>query len=151
MLRRLLRWLVRSAIIVAALFLIAGVGRYISHRYRPGSVILLELDGPLSERASASLFDLTRSDGLGLNVVRRTLRNAADDPRIVGLAIKVFDPEMELAQAQELSGLITAFRAHGKWISAYMETAGEGGLGNLPYLVASSADEVSMMPQGELN
>ncbi|HLW70236.1 MAG TPA: signal peptide peptidase SppA [Candidatus Binataceae bacterium] len=151
MFRRLLRWLVRSAILVAVVFLIVGVSRYIAHRYRPGSVLQLELDGPLSERADGSPFGRTRANGLGLNVVRRALRSAAEDPRIVGLAIKVFDPDMELAQAQELNGLIDGFRAHGKWISAYMETAGEGGFGNLPYLVASDADEVSMMPQGELN
>jgi protease-4 len=151
MFRRLFRWLIRSVILIAAIFLIVGVSRYIAHRYRPGSVLLLELDGPLSERASNSPFGLSRTDRAGLNELRRALRDAADDPRIVGLAIKVFDPDMELAQAQELCGLIRDFRAHGKWVSAYMETAGEGDFGNLPYLVASAADEVSMMPQGELN
>jgi len=83
--------------------------------------------------------------------VRSALKTAADDPRIAGLALKVIDPEMELAQAQELAGMIGEFKSHGKWTTAYMETAGESGHGNLPYLVASAADEVSMMPQGELN
>ena len=63
----------------------------------------------------------------------------------------MIDPTFELAQAEELTGAIDSFRRHGKWVSAYMETAGEGGFGNLPYYVASSADELSMMPQGELN
>jgi protease-4 len=83
--------------------------------------------------------------------VRRALNIAQDDPRIVGLAVRVIDPQFELAQAEELSAAIDTFRRHGKWVSAYMETAGEGGFGNLPYYVASSADELSMMPQGELN
>jgi len=133
------------------LVLIIAVSRYIAHRYKPGSVIVLELDGPLVERASTQGLGLVKSRGPALNSIRHALRGAQDDPRIVGLAIKVVDPEMELAQAQELSTLIADFRAHGKWTTAYMETAGESGFGNLPYLVASSADEVSMMPQGEMN
>ncbi|MGO9264974.1 MAG: signal peptide peptidase SppA [Candidatus Binataceae bacterium] len=151
MFRRLFRWLLRSAIFAIAILLIIAVSRFFAHRYRPGSVVVLTLDGPLLERASYPSLAFWQPHQAGLNVIREALRSAQEDPRIVGLAIKVYDPEMELAQAQELSELITDFRAHGKWTTAYMETAGEDGLGNLPYLVASAADEVSMMPQGELN
>jgi protease-4 len=69
----------------------------------------------------------------------------------VGLAVRITDPEMEFAQAQELSGLIRDFAAHNKWTTAYLESAGDFGSGNLPYLVASAAGEVSMMPEGEIN
>jgi protease-4 len=103
------------------------------------------------ERTNSSVLSFVQQQQVGLNVIRQALRSAQDDPRIVGLAIKIYDPDMELAQAQELSELIKGFRAHGKWTTAYMETAGEAGFGNLPYLVASAADEVSMMPQGEMN
>src|SRR5260370_19912172 len=151
MFKRLFRWLVRSALISLALFLVIAWSRYISHRYRPGSVIVLDLDGPLQERANTQGFSLRQPRVGALNVIRTALRAAQDDPRIAGLAIKIIDPVMELAQAQELCGLIEDFRAHGKWITAYLETAGESGFGNLPYLVASAADEVSMMPQGEMN
>ncbi|HXD89637.1 MAG TPA: signal peptide peptidase SppA [Candidatus Binataceae bacterium] len=151
MFKRLFRWLFRSVLISLALFLILAVSRYISHRYRPGSVIVLELDGPLQERASGQSFGLRQPRGGALNTIRTALRGAQDDPRIVGMAIKIIDPEMELAQAQELCGLIDDFRAHGKWTTAYMETAGASGFGNLPYLIASAADELSMMPQGEMN
>lgn len=151
MFRRLFRWLIRTAIFVLVVTLIIAVSRYIAHRYRPGSVIVLSLDGPLMERASYTSLAFLQPHPAALNVIREALHGAQDDPRIVGLAIKIYDPEMELAQAQELSALIAGFRAHGKWTTAYLETAGEGGFGNLPYLVASAADEVSMMPQGELN
>ena len=151
MFRRFFRWLLRSAIFSIAIFLIIAVSRFFAHRYRPGSVIMLTLDGPLPERASYPGLAFWQPHQEGLNVIREALQSAQKDPRIVGLAIKVYDPQMELAQAQELSELITGFRTHGKWTTAYMETAGENGFGNLPYLVASAADEVSMMPQGELN
>jgi protease-4 len=133
------------------LLVIVAVARFFAHRYRPGSVIMLQLDGPLLERGSYSLLGLTRAHETALNVIRRTLRGAENDARITGLAVKVLDPDMELAQAQELSSLITEFSQHGKWTMAYLETAGESGYGNLPYLVASAAKEVSMMPQGEMN
>jgi protease-4 len=58
---------------------------------------------------------------------------------------------MELAEAQELCGLIKRFADSGKWTTAYIETAGEFEPGNLAYMVASAAGEVSMMPRGELN
>jgi protease-4 len=151
MLKRLLRWLIRIVVAAVVLFLIVAVSRYISHRYSPGSVIVLELDGPVVERGDGSPLGLFAPPQSALNVIRRALKGAENDPRIAGLAIKVIDPQMELAQAQEIRDLIREFGAHGKWTTAYMETAGESGYGNLPYLVASSASEVSMMPQGEMN
>jgi protease IV len=151
MLKRLLKRIIKLAIFIAIVALIIGVTRLIAHHYRPNSVLVLELDGPLKERADATGLDFWRQHTNALNTIRLALSSAKDDPRIVGLAIKMYDPSMELAQAQELDDLIAAFRARGKWITAYMETAGEADFGNLPYMVASAADEVSMMPQGEMN
>ncbi len=151
MLKRLLRWFLRTVLMMAVLFMIVIVSQYASHRYKPGSVLEVQLDGPVVERGTTNPLGIMKSDQTALSVIRRSLKAAGTDQRIVGLSIKVVDPEMELAQAQELCAMIAEFRSHGKWTTAYMETAGEGGYGNLPYLVASSADEVSMMPQGELN
>jgi protease-4 len=151
MLKRLLRWFLKSVLMMAVLFAIVIVSQYLSHRYKPGSVLVLNLAGTVVERSSTNALGILNSDQTALNVIRRALKSAETDDRIVGLAIKVVDPQMELAQAQELCAMITEFRSHGKWTTAYMETAGEGGFGNLPYLVASAASEVSMMPQGEMN
>ncbi|HXZ88315.1 MAG TPA: signal peptide peptidase SppA [Candidatus Binataceae bacterium] len=150
MLKRLIRWMLRLIVITVVLVVIVVVSQYLSHRYRPGSVLVLELNGPVVERGTP-VRGLLGAAQVPLNVVRQSLETAAKDPRIAGLAIKVIDPDMELAQAQELADAITEFKQHGKFTTAYMETAGESGLGNLPYLVASAADEVSMMPQGEMN
>ena len=151
MIKRLLRWLLRLVVTVLVVLAIIIVSDYVSHHYRPGTVLVLELNGPVPERGNVSFLGMLNAHEAALNVARRALINAEDDPRIVGLAIKVIDPEMEFAQAQELCDLIGDFKKHGKWTSAYIETAGESGSGNLPYLVASAADEVSMMPQGEMN
>src|SRR5271167_4295541 len=126
MLKRLLRWFIKTVIMMAVLFAIVIVSQYVSHRYKPGSVLQLQLDGPVVERANTNPLGMLKSDQTALSLIRRSLKAAGTDNRIVGLAIKVIDPEMELAQAQELCAMIAEFRSHGKWTTAYMETAGEG-------------------------
>ena len=97
------------------------------------------------------MLGLLSKNETALNTLRNAIDQAAKDPKIVGMEIKVINPEMELAQAQEIVALIKSFKSHGKWTAAYLETAGESGLGNTPYIVACAADEVSLMPQGDLN
>jgi len=151
MFRRFFRWILRTVIIVVVLVAIVGISEHILHRVQPNSVLSVELDGTVVERASTSVLGLLSKNQTALNTLRSALDKGAKDPKIVGLEIKVLNPEMELAQAQEIVALIKSFKSHGKWTEAYLETAGESGLGNTPYIVASAADELSLMPQGELN
>jgi protease-4 len=150
MLRRIFRWIVRGAIAIAVLAAIALMSERVAHRVAPDSVLVITLTGPVIERGANGVMGLWNRNETPLNFVRRALDNAARDPRIVGLAVKVIDPDMELAQAQELAAGIAKFRKSGKWAVSYLETAGEGGPGNLPYLVAAAAGDVTLMPQGEL-
>ncbi len=151
MFRRFFRWIVRSVIIAVVLVAIVAASDYISHRVQPNSVLSVELDGNVVERASSSVLGLLSKNETALNTLRNAIDRAAKDPKIVGMEIKVINPEMELAQAQEIVALIKSFKSHGKWTEAYLETAGESGLGNTPYIVACAADAVSLMPQGDLN
>jgi protease-4 len=151
MIRRTLRWLLRTIAIVIVIGVVSHIVNWWSHRVASGSVLELSLKGPLIERGTDGWRGLVNDDQTPLNIARRALRQAAVDPRIVGLAVLISDPQMEFAQAQELSALIRDFAAHHKWTTAYLESAGDFGSGNLPYLVASAAGEVSMMPEGEIN
>ncbi|HLK87397.1 MAG TPA: signal peptide peptidase SppA [Candidatus Binataceae bacterium] len=151
MIRRTLRWLVRTVILAILLVIVVHVGDWWSHRVAADSVLELDLKGPVIERGSEGLRGLVSENQTPLNVARRALDQAALDPHIVGLAIHITDPEMEFAQAQELSALIHKFAAAHKWTTAYLESAGDFGSGNLPYLVGAAAGEVSMMPEGEIN
>ena len=152
MLKRLFRWLIRTAVIVLVLFLIAAIADFVSHRVKPGSVLVVTLDGPVAERRRGGITALVSvGKETPLSQVRSALDQAGRDPRIAGVALKIIAPDMELAQAQEIAALVKDFASHGKWTTAYLETAGEQGPGNLPYLVASAAREVAIMPQGEIN
>src|SRR5277367_2634004 len=151
MIRRFFKWLLTTVIIIFVVVGIIAISEHISHRVQPDSVLEVELNGTVVERASSSVFGLLSKNETALNTLRNAINHGARDPKIVGMDIKVINPEMELAQAQEIVALIKRFKSHGKWTTAYLETAGESGAGNLPYIVASAADEVSLMPQGDLN
>jgi protease IV len=151
MIRRFFRWIFRTVLILVVLVAIIAISEHISHRVQPNSILTVELDGTVVERASTSVLGILSKNQTALNTLRNALDQGAKDPKIVGLELKVINPEMELAQAQEIVALIKSFKSHGKWTEAYIETAGESGLGNTPYIVASAADEVSLMPQGDLN
>ncbi len=151
MIRGFFRWIFRMAIVVVVLVAIIAISEHLSHRVQSNSILSVELDGTVVERGGSSVLGLLSKNQTALNVLRTALDHAATDPKIVGLELKVIDPEMELAQAQEIVSLIKSFKRHGKWTTAYLETAGESGAGNLPYIVASAADEVSLMPRGDLN
>ena len=151
MLRRILRGLLRAVITLGVLAAIVVISEYLAHRIQSGSVLVVTLDGPIVERGEGGVLGLLSSTQTPLNYVRNAINQAARDPKIVGLAIKVIDPEMELAQGQELADLIRKFHSHGKWTEAYIESAGEGSPGNSPYIVAAATSSVSLMPEGELN
>ncbi|HVN64103.1 MAG TPA: S49 family peptidase, partial [Candidatus Binataceae bacterium] len=151
MIKRFFKWLFRTAVMFVALFAAMLVADYVSHRVEPGSVLRIKLDGPVVERGATGLLSFVQPTEIPLDQLRTALNHAAKDPRISGLEIKVFAPELELAQAQEIVALIKAFKSTGKWTAAYVESAGEGGPGNLSFLIAAATDEVSLMPQGEIN
>ncbi|HUY27138.1 MAG TPA: signal peptide peptidase SppA [Candidatus Binataceae bacterium] len=150
MLKKILKWIIRTAVTIAVLGAIIVGSQYIAHRVSNDSVLVVKLSGSVVERGSNGVLGLIDNDETPLNFVRRAIDRGAKDHRIVGLAVEVVDPQMDLAQAQELAALIKSFAKRGKWTAAYIESAGDFGPGNLPYMVAAAANEVSLMPQGSL-
>ncbi|HSI05745.1 MAG: S49 family peptidase [Myxococcota bacterium] len=115
-------------------------------------VMHVKLAGPLVERAEISLKSFL-GDPLPMTLrgVTESLRRAASDDRVVGVLFEVVDPELGLAQLQELEEAMAAFRASGKWSCAFLETAGDGDRGNAAYAAAILADKVVMAPPGDVN
>src|SRR5689334_7657874 len=151
MLRKLLRWALRTLAVVVALFVIALLSDFLSHRVQRGSVLVLTFKGTVVERGTPSLLGLVGPHETPLNAMRVALKRAAADSRIDGVAVKIMDTELELSQAQEIAALIRRFRDSGKWAAAYVETSGEMSPGNLPYIVAAATGDVSLMPEGEID
>src|SRR5262249_14151676 len=115
MLRRILRWILRAGATMVVLIIIAVVVDYFTHRVPSNSVLEVKLTGTLVERGSANwLAALRGSDQTALNNLRNAIHNAERDKRIVGLAIKIIDPQMEMAQAQEIAAEVAGFAKKGK-------------------------------------
>ncbi|HEY2663759.1 MAG TPA: signal peptide peptidase SppA [Candidatus Binataceae bacterium] len=152
MIKGFLRFARRVVILAVLAIIVMAISDYFTHRVANDSVLKVVLDGEVLERGHAGVLGaIGGGDYTALNLVRKAIQRAATDSRISGMALEVIDPEMQLAQAQEIAGLIGDFKNHGKWTTAYIESAGESSSGNLPYLAASACGEVSMMPLGELN
>ena len=116
--------------------------------------ILLELDlsQPLIEQEPGDPLGKIRSRGKArLRPVLRTLHEAADDPRVVGLVAKLGDPTMTLSRAQELRDGVQAFARSGKPAVAWTDTFGESATGTVQYFLASGFSEIWLQPTGELN
>src|SRR3954452_3465297 len=121
---------------------------------RSSHAILLELDlsHPLVEQEPDDPIAKLRSRGTPrLRPVLKTLHEAGDDPRVVGLVARVGDTSMPLARAQELRDAVAAFAASGKPTIAWTDTFGESGNGTVPFFLAGGFRKVSLQPSGELN
>ena len=110
MLRKTIRWLLRITVAAVALLAIAYISESISHRVRSGSVLVVSFKGPVVERGTSNFLGMLSPKETPLNIMRVALTKGAKDPRISGLAIKIIDTEMELAQAQEIATLIRNFK-----------------------------------------
>ncbi len=119
---------------------------------RGASVLYWELDGPLAEASgnSPSLFPSTTAD-LTLAEAYSALRRARTDSRIRRLAVYFRSPTFGLAKAEELRRQFELLRQAGKPVACFLESAGEGTNGTLPYFVASACDTIALAPAGELN
>jgi protease IV len=116
--------------------------------------ILLELDltQPLVETEPDDPIAKLRSRGKPrLRPILRTLHEAGDDSRVVGLVARIGSSGQPLAQVQELRNAVAAFRASGKPAVAWAETFGEAAPGSLPYYLATAFDEIWLQPSGDVN
>jgi protease IV len=116
--------------------------------------ILLELDlaHPIVETEPDDPIAKLRTRGKPrLRPILRTLHEAGDDERVVGLVARVGASGQTLAQVQEIRSAVAAFRASGKPTVAWAETFGETAPGSIPYYLATAFDEIWLQPSGDVN
>ena len=104
----------------------------------------------LEDSPDDPLVELISGKGVVVRDVVEALEKAAGDARVKGLVARVGAAPMGMAQVQELRDAIAAFRASGKWTVAYAETFGEFGPGNGAYYLATSFDEIYLLPSGDV-
>ena len=117
-----------------------------------GKTLLLELDlteAPGEAPPADPVAFLVARRRPTLFGIGRALREAAGDPDVAGLVVKV-GGSLALARAQELRATVARFRAAGKRTVAWAETFGEGRPATSAYVLATAFDEIWLQPSGDL-
>jgi protease-4 len=118
---------------------------------RTPKVLELDLTHGLQEAPPASPLAAVRAlQTPVLRQVLRALRDAADDPRVVGLVAHVGGTVPTAAQTDEICTGVAEFRAAGKPTWCWAEAFGELGPGNVAYLLATAFDEIWLQPSGDV-
>jgi protease-4 len=151
------RFIVGLLATVGALVLIAigGVVALVSSgpfssKSLPQSIVLsLDLRDVPSETVSN---DLWRgglfSDKRDIVETVQLLRQAADDPRVVGLFVDIGDESAGLARVQELREAIAYLRGKGKFTIGFAESLGSGGAHFADYYLAAALEQIWLQPSG---
>jgi protease-4 len=128
-----------------------GVSRYRSS-VKSGTWLEVRLGGELLEYKPRTLVGaLLLEDELLLRDVTDALDKAAEDPKILGLLVKIDSPAIGWARTQEIRDHVIAFRESGKPAVCFIETAGEFAPGNRDYYMATAFDTIYMPPSGDIN
>ena len=112
------------------------------------SILRLVLDGPVLEKPddSASLMTLFgEAEVRTLHALVKTIRQATCEPDIHWLALVIEEPQINLAQIEELTRALRAFQAKGKKVFCYMDSAN-----NATYALAAAADHITLAETSEL-
>ncbi|HVN75299.1 MAG TPA: signal peptide peptidase SppA [Thermoanaerobaculaceae bacterium] len=122
-------------------------------RHVPGSTLLtMEIAGPIPEVASDSPFgDLFAPRTLTRQDYRDALVQAAADPKVRGVRVKIQEFSAGVATIEELRSLLAKVGRAGKPTAAYLETAGEFAPGNAQYLLATGCKRIVLNPLGDVN
>ena len=104
-------------------------------------LLRMRLDGPVMEapQEMAFLAALTGEEPKTLRQLLRTIDRAAGKKDIAGIVLIVEQPAMSLAQLEELTRALKAFRETGKKVYCYVDYAG-----NSSYALACAADHITL-------
>lgn len=103
-----------------------------------------DLHGPVDDLAAMSLFGSVGATELRPLIER--LQAAAADPQVKGLVLRLSDPSLSMAAAEELRAALIAFKGDGqRRLACHADNAQ-----NLAYYLLTACDSVGLQPLGEL-
>lgn len=161
--RKRSRWWIPVVVIFGALFVLflafsAFIGFVISMadfsqfskrssvEIKPGSVLVININGGLAERLSESPFSfLDNKRPLSFTETLEAIRAAATDHRIAGVLIKADGESAGFANLYDLRKELVSFREGGKSVYAFIETGTKA-----HYFLASAAQTIAMPTEGLL-
>ena len=115
---------------------------------KENSVLMLDLNGTLSERADENPLASLMSDDMksyGLEDIIASIKEAKNNPDIKGIYLQAGAMDASLASLEEIRDELASFKESGKFVVAY----GDQYLQELYYL-ATVADKVIVNPEGSI-
>lgn len=109
-----------------------------------------DLKGPIDDLSAMSL--LGGGEVTELRALTERLRTAAADPKVRGLVLRVDNPQIDMASAEDLRAALLAFKAAKSAGSAggHTLTCHTDGATNIAYYVMTACDRVGLQPLGEI-
>ncbi|MEO1017277.1 MAG: signal peptide peptidase SppA [Pseudomonadota bacterium] len=112
-------------------------------------ILTLDLRGGVEENGPPDPFDYLGFDrGLSVTQIVRTLDQAREDPRVLGLIAQIDGGRQGFAVTQELRQAVRRFADSGRPTLAFADSFGELSPGNVGYYLATAFDEIHMQPVG---
>lgn len=149
------RLLIIFAVLIAFAVMAAAVGIFFSGAPRSVGgprILSWRIDTPLVDYSEGpGLSALRRRSPRGLASIHQALTQARSDDQIEGLAVYIQTAGFGFGKAQELRSMLDSFKAAGKPVECYLETAGEGTNGTLAYYLATACSRISISPLGDWN
>lgn len=125
----------------------------VAFRYQPdtptvpdSAILHLDFGAPVFEKPSQTFFG--EQVGMTMADIVFAIDKASSDPRIAGVVATMNGAPLSVAQAQEISASIRAFRQSGKFSLAYSEDLGSAWNGTVDYLLAGAFEEFWLQPSG---
>ena len=132
--------------------MIAGASTGSAPVVENGSVLKIELQNPIVERAEDNPFEnmdlgsYYSTASIGLDDILNSLKAAADDNRIKGIYLNMKSVAASPATLTAIRDALKAFKESDKFIYAYSETYSQSA-----YYLATAADKVFLNTKGGLN
>ena len=140
----------RKLWIWTAVVLVLGMTIYLARtgRVSPGSVLVIELTGPVEEqKATGFLGSIFGGEIVVLHQVLDAIDLAKTDSHVAGLLVKVYNPEARWGKLQEIRQHLIEFRASGKPSVCLL---GGDFNPNRDYYVATGCQQVWLVPTAPL-
>lgn len=115
---------------------------------KENSVLFLDLDGAVSERADENPFASVMGDKLkvyGLDDILASIKEAKRNSSIKGIYLQAGLMEASPASLEEIRGELASFKESGKFVVAYGDQYSQG-----LYYLATVADKLIVNPEGSI-
>ncbi|HPJ46168.1 MAG TPA: signal peptide peptidase SppA [Tenuifilaceae bacterium] len=116
---------------------------------KENSLLVVKFDNEIVDRGSKSPFDdfnfasMKPSQKLGLNDILKAIKNAADDPKILGIYMENQNIPAGAATVEEIRDALLKFKESGKFIYSFSNVYSQKS-----YYLSTVSDKIMLNPEG---